>query len=77
MQFAVRLSLPAVWFLGMNWDNYLNGIRKAASADIALSILVTKDKKIKFLNEVMGIYRKHKGGVTVNHKGNWIYLKSY
>lgn len=45
----------------------------AASGDIALSILVTKDKRIKFFNDVMGIYRKHSNGITKNHKGDWIY----
>jgi len=46
---------------------------KVPSGDMALLMLVCDDFKIKYFNENWSVYRKHKGGITVNHKGDYIH----
>tara|TARA_R110002049_G_scaffold82349_2_gene209559 strand:+ start:4375 stop:5289 length:915 start_codon:yes stop_codon:yes gene_type:complete len=53
---------------------YPNWFLKAASGDVALYSIVVGDKKIKYINEVMSVYRRHSGSVTRLHKGNGIIL---
>ncbi|MFI1745808.1 glycosyltransferase [Thalassobellus sediminis] len=47
---------------------------KAASGDITLYSLIIGKKTIKFINEVMCVYRRHPGGITRFHRGNSIIL---
>jgi len=46
---------------------------KVPSGDMALSMLICGDKKIKYFDENWAVYRKHASGVTVNHKGDYIH----
>jgi glycosyltransferase involved in cell wall biosynthesis len=39
------------------------------SGDIALLLLLSLEGKFKYLNKVMGVYRKHETGVSINHTG--------
>tara|TARA_R110002124_G_scaffold287089_1_gene470307 strand:+ start:84087 stop:85004 length:918 start_codon:yes stop_codon:yes gene_type:complete len=55
-------------------EKYPKWFLKAASGDITLYALITGDQKIKFMNEVMCVYRRNPGGVTRFHKGNGIIL---
>lgn len=55
-------------------ENYPNWFSKAASGDITLYAIIIGDKKIKFINEVMCVYRRHSGGITRFNKGNDIIL---
>jgi len=45
-----------------------------ASADIALFTMLAKFGKIKYLDEVMSVYRKHAGGVSQTHHGEVLFL---
>ena len=47
---------------------------EAASGDITLFALIIGDKKIKFINEIMSVYRRHDGGITRFHKGSSIII---
>ncbi len=46
---------------------------KVPSRDMALVMLICGDKKIKYFDENWAVYRKHSGGITVNHKGDYIH----
>lgn len=68
------MATASVVFRRENMPIFPKWFYKVASADITLFALVIKGKKIKFLDEVMSVYRKHEGGVTQFHKGNFILL---
>lgn len=55
-------------------NNFPIWFSKAASGDITLYAIIIGDKKIKFINEIMCVYRRHPGGITKLHKGNGIIL---
>jgi glycosyltransferase involved in cell wall biosynthesis len=46
-------------------------LQKVMSGDIALTILLAEHGKVKYLDEVMSVWRRHAGGITVleNHGG--------
>jgi len=46
---------------------------KVPSGDMALEIILCGDKKIKYFDEIWAVYRKHSGGITANHRGDWIH----
>tara|TARA_R110002072_G_scaffold117281_14_gene248277 strand:+ start:8788 stop:9807 length:1020 start_codon:yes stop_codon:yes gene_type:complete len=44
------------------------------SGDITLYALILGENKIKFINEIMCVYRRHEKGITVYHRGNKILI---
>jgi glycosyltransferase involved in cell wall biosynthesis len=54
--------------------DFPNWFYKAVSGDITLYALILKNNKIKFISEVMCVYRKHPGGITRVHSSNFIIL---
>lgn len=63
------------WFLGTASTVFRNTIKgkfpdwwlKTASGDLGIFILTTQHGKIKYFPEIMGVYRKHSGGMTNIH----------
>ncbi len=52
-------------------------LKKSKSGDIPLAILAARNGKIKFLPEVMVVYRKHSGGISLtDHKNDEVFLKN-
>lgn len=73
------------WILGTASTVFRNTIQgnfpewwmKSASGDLGIFILVTQFGKIKYLPQIMGAYRKHRGGMTNIHTPqNKIFLQN-
>jgi glycosyltransferase involved in cell wall biosynthesis len=70
------------WFLGTASTVFKNVFKKgmpdwwwkSASGDLGIFIEVAKHGKIKYLPEVMGVYRKHRGGMTNIHTSQNIFF---
>jgi glycosyltransferase involved in cell wall biosynthesis len=71
----VDLLADKSWFLGTASTVFRNVFEqgmpdwwwKSASGDLGIFIEVAKHGKIKYLPEIMGAYRKHRGGMTNIH----------
>jgi glycosyltransferase involved in cell wall biosynthesis len=48
--------------------------KRTMSADMALFILSVGTRKIRLLDGVMSVYRKHSGGITIHHGNDEIHL---
>lgn len=68
------MATASVLYRNPHIKNFPNWFYKAASGDITLYAIIIGDQKIKFINEVMCVYRRHLGGITRFHKGNDIIL---
>jgi glycosyltransferase involved in cell wall biosynthesis len=68
------MATASVVFRKYDFKEFPSWFYRAASGDISLYALIIGDKKIKFINETMCVYRRHAGGVTRFHKGNFIIL---
>ena len=62
-----------IWFMGTSSVMYRNGLwhkpewmMKSSSGDIPRYVILAKQGPIGYLSEVMGIYRKHRAGVSFN-----------
>lgn len=73
------------WILGTASTVFRNTIQgnfpdwwmKSASGDLGIFFLATAHGKIKYMNECMGAYRKHRGGMTNIHTPqNLIFLRN-
>lgn len=51
-------------------DKFPSWINEAYSGDITFYAIILGDYKVKYLNEVMAVYRRHSGGITRLHKNN-------
>jgi glycosyltransferase involved in cell wall biosynthesis len=68
------MTTASVVFRRRDLIDFPNWFCKAASGDITLYSLIIKNNKIKFINEVMCVYRRHPGGVSRFHRDNFIIL---
>lgn len=74
-----------VWFMGTATLLYRistigdlpNWFLKSKSGDIPLAILAARNGKIKFLDHVFAVYRKHAGGISLtDHKDQAVFLQN-
>jgi glycosyltransferase involved in cell wall biosynthesis len=72
-----RIRTESVIFRNKFIENYPEWARKVVVGDFPLFLILASKGKIRYINEVMSVYRKHAGGVWTSERNNNEYTKKY